>query len=49
MSMTQGSAEHETDRVRPPKAWVSPAIRKMTAGSAEEEGTVRTDLGEARS
>lgn len=47
--MTQGSAEHETDTVRPPKEWVSPAIRKMTAGSAEEEGTIRGDLGESRS
>ena len=29
--------------------WVAPSIRKIAAGSAEEEGTTQTDLFEAKS
>ena len=34
---------------RRPLDWVSPSVQRLTAGSAEEEGTIQTDLGEAKS
>jgi hypothetical protein len=29
--------------------WVAPNVRKLAAGSAEEEGTAATDLGDSYS
>lgn len=29
--------------------WVAPSVHKLAAGSAEEEGTLQTDLGELKS
>jgi hypothetical protein len=29
--------------------WVAPSVHKLAAGSAEEEGTFKTDLGELKS
>ena len=29
--------------------WIAPSVHKLAAGSAEEEGTFQTDLGELKS
>lgn len=30
-------------------AWAAPSVHKLAAGSAEEEGSIQTDLGDAKS